>query len=166
MRGDSHEHELAFVTVGFAMSALALSAQSKPLIVVNPFTTAPDVAIPYDVKGLQAQTVAEFKVTLGKQFDIAAEAPATPQGVVYALDVQITGWRAGNAAKRLLVGMGSGRESADIQYSLTDTSGKKVLDRKDTIRTQFYSQGAGSVGTLAHPFADKMADRIKSAKLP
>lgn len=157
---------LALVTVGFAVSALALSAQSKPLIVVNPFTTAPDVAIPYDVKGLQAQTVAEFKVTLGKQFDIASEAPATPQGVVYALDVQITGWRAGNAAKRLLVGMGSGRESADIQYSLSDSSGKKVLDRKDTVRTQFYSQGAGSVGTLAHPFADKMADRIKSAKLP
>jgi hypothetical protein len=33
------------------------------------------------------------------------------------------------------------------------------------VRTNFYSQGAGSVGTLAHPIADKIADRIKEAKL-
>ena len=61
--------------------------------------------------------------------------------------------------------MGSGREASDIQYRVTDGAGKHVVDRKDTIRTNFYSQGAGSTGTLAHPIAQKIADRIKDAKL-
>ena len=102
---------------------------------------------------------------LGKQFDVVAEAPATAQGTVYTLDAQITGWRPGNAAKRLLLGYGSGREASDIEYQVTDSSGKKPIARQDTIRTNFYSQGAGSSGTLAHPIAQKIADRIKDAKL-
>jgi Domain of unknown function (DUF4410) len=153
------------LVVGLAISPVVTSAQDKPTIVVNVFTAAPDVVWPYDMKVMQAQSVAEFKVTLGKDFDIVAEPPASPRGNVYTLDAEITGWRAGNAAKRLIVGLGSGRESADIQYRVTDQSGKKVVDRKDTIRTNFYSQGAGSSGTLAHPFAQKIAERIKDAKL-
>ena len=61
--------------------------------------------------------------------------------------------------------MGSGRESSDVVYRVTDSGGAKVLDKKDTIRTNFYSQGAGSTGTLGHPIAQKIAERIKSAKL-
>jgi hypothetical protein len=102
---------------------------------------------------------------LGKEFEFVAEAPATPAGTIYTLGGEITGWRAGNVAKRLVVGLGSGRESSDISYHLTDGSGKKVLEKKDTVRTNFYSQGAGSTGTLAHPIAQKIADRIKEAKL-
>jgi hypothetical protein len=68
-------------------------------------------------------------------------------------------------AKRLVVGLGSGREASDLDYRVTDSSGKKVLERKDTVRTNFYSQGTGSTGTLAHPIAQKIADRIKEAKL-
>ena len=94
-----------------------------------------------------------------------AEASATPQGAVYTLDGEITGWRPGNAAKRLVVGLGSGREASDVQYRVTDRSGKKVVERQDTVRTNFYSQAAGSTGTLAHPIAQKIADRIKDAKL-
>jgi hypothetical protein len=102
---------------------------------------------------------------LGKAFDIVTEAPATPQGSIYTLDAEITAWRPGNAAKRLIVGLGSGREASDIQYRVTDGSGNKVLDRTETIRTNFYSQAAGSSGTLAHPIAQKIADGIKDAKL-
>jgi hypothetical protein len=144
---------------------MALFSQEKPVIVVQVFTAAADVVWPYDMKQMQAQAVAEFKVSLGKDFDIVAEAPATAKGNVYTLDAEITAWRPGNAAKRLIVGLGSGRESADIQYRVTDGSGRKVVERKDTIRTTFYSQGAGSTGTLAHPFAEKIAERIKDAKL-
>jgi hypothetical protein len=150
---------LAFCVAG------PLSAQTKPVFVVNPFTASADVALPYDLKQLHGQLVAELKVMLGKQFDVVAEPPSTPAGVVYTLDGEITGWRAGNAAKRLIVGLGSGRESADLQYKVSDASGKPVVDKKDTIRTNFYSQGAGSTGTLGHPFAQKIADRIKDAKL-
>jgi len=84
---------------------------------------------------------------------------------VYTVDGQVTGWRPGNAAKRLIVGLGSGRESTDLKYQVADAAGKKVVDTKDTIRTNFYSQGAGSIGTLAHPIAQKLAERIKDAKL-
>lgn len=153
------------VVVGLVLSAAGVSPQGKPLIVVQPFTAATSVTLPYDLKQMQGQLVAEFKVMLGKEFDIAAEAPTTPAGSVYTLAAEITGWRPGNAAKRILVGMGSGREASDIQYRMTDSSGKVVLDRKDTVRTNFYSQAAGSTGTLAHPIAQKIAERIKDAKL-
>jgi hypothetical protein len=154
-----------FLALALALPATADPAQAKPVIVVNIFTAAPEVVWPYDMKVMQAQTVAEFNVELGKEFDILAEPPGTPAGSVFTLDVRILAWRKGNAAKRVIVGLGSGRESADIHYRLIDSSGKTVIDRKDTIRTNFYSQGAGSVGTLVHPIAVKMADRISEAKL-
>jgi uncharacterized protein DUF4410 len=153
------------LVIGLAVSPVALFSQQKPVVVVHVFTTASGVELPYDLKLLNTQLLAEFKVMLGKEFVIVAEAPTTPQGTVYALDAEITGWRPGNAAKRLVVGLGSGREASDLQYQVTDGAGKKVLERKDTIRTNFYSQGTGSTGTLAHPIAQKIADRIKEAKL-
>jgi hypothetical protein len=153
------------LVVGLALSSAALSAQGKPVLVVNAFTTAPDVTLPYDMKLMHAQLIPEFKVMLGKDFDVVGEAPAAASGSVYTLNAEITGWRAGNAAKRLLVGMGSGRESSDVQYRVTDAAGNAVVERKDTIRTNFYSQTAGSTGTLAHPIAQKIAGRIKDAKL-
>jgi hypothetical protein len=61
--------------------------------------------------------------------------------------------------------MGSGREASDIRYRVTDGSGKKALERTETVRTNFYSQGSGSSGTLAHPIAQKIAEGIKDAKL-
>jgi len=153
------------VVPALALVSLGLSPPSKPVIVVKAFTAAPGVELPYDLKLMQTQLVAELKVMLGKDFDIASEPPATSEGTIYTLDGEIKAWRPGNAAKRLLVGMGSGRESSDIQYQVTNGSGNKVVDRQDTIRTNFYSQGAGSTGTLAHPVAQKIADRIRDAKL-
>ena len=84
---------------------------------------------------------------------------------MYTLNGEFKAWQPGNAAKRILVGMGSGRESSVISYQLTDAPGKKVVEHTDTIRTNFYSQNAGSTGTLAHPIAQKISDRIKGAKL-
>jgi hypothetical protein len=153
------------VVVGLTLFAIGLSSQSKPVIVVKPFTMAKGVELPYDMKMIQSQLVPELKVMIGKEFDIQAEAPASPSDTVYTLDGEFKGWRAGNAAKRLMIGMGSGRESSDLAYQLADASGKKVVERQDTIRTNFYSQNAGSTGTLAHPIAQKIADRIKEAKL-
>ena len=153
------------IAVVLTLSVTALASQGKPVIVVNAFTKSAGVELPYDMKLMQTQLVPEFKVMLGKQFEIVTEAPTTAQGTVYTLDAEITAWRPGNVAKRVLVGLGSGREASDIQFRVTDGSGKQVLDRKETIRTNFFSQGAGSTGTLAHPIAQKIADRIKDAKL-
>jgi len=151
--------------VGLLVATVGSSAHGKRVIVVQPFTVATGLDLPYDMKLMQTQLVAELKVELGKEFTIAGESPAAADGMIYSLTGEITGWRPGNAAKRLLVGMGSGREASDIQYRVTDSSGQKVIDQKDTVRTNFYSQGAGSSGTLAHPIAQKIASRIKDAKL-
>lgn len=151
--------------VVITLSTIGLSAQHKPTIVVQAFTAASGVELPYDLKTMQSQLVAELKVILGKEYDIVAETPASPAGSIYALGGEITGWRPGNAAKRFIVGLGSGREASDIQYRVTDDTGRKVLERQDTIRTNYYSQATGSTGTLAHPIALKIADRIKDARL-
>lgn len=161
---------------GLALASLSLVAQEKPtaptepvkksLIVVNTFTAAASVSWPYDMTELQRQTIAEMKTKLGAQFDIVAEAPVIAPEHVYTLNGEVVGWRAGNAAKRFLIGMGSGREAADIHYWITNETGKTVLDKKDTIRSEFWGNAfAGSVGQLAHPFADKISNRIRDAKL-
>jgi hypothetical protein len=155
---------LRYVLAAILTLVPALSSQDKPTLVVNAFTTASGVELPYDLKQLHGQLVAELKVMLGKEFTVVAEAPTSAAGKVYTLDGEIVAWRPGNAAKRILVGMGSGRESSDIAYRVTDASGTKVVDKQDTIRTNFYSQ-AGSTGTLGHPIAQKIAERIRSAKL-
>jgi uncharacterized protein DUF4410 len=153
------------LVAGLVVCAADGSSQGKRVIVVEPFSLAAGVELPYDIKQLQAGLVADLKVQIGKEFEIVAEAPAAPQGSVYKLTAEITGWRPGNAAKRLLVGMGSGREASDIHYRVADSAGQQIIDSTDTVRTNFYSQGAGSVGTLVHPIAQKIAERIKDAKL-
>jgi hypothetical protein len=152
------------IALALVVSTIGVGSQEKPKLVVNAFTVAPGIELPYDMKLLQTQLVAELKVEL-KDYSVSSEPPSASEGTVYALNGVITGWRPGNAAKRLFVGMGSGREASDIEFNVADSSGKKVLERKETIRTNFYSQGAGSSGTLAHPIALKVADRIKEAKL-
>lgn len=107
------------------------------MIVVKAFAAAAGVELPYELKLMQTQMVAELKVMLSKRFDTVTEVPATPQGAIYTLDGEIAAWRPGNAAKRLIVGLGSGREASDIQYRVTDGLGKKVLEREDTVRTNF-----------------------------
>jgi len=136
----------------------------KPAIAVTVPTAAEGVSWPYDMKQLQAQLVAELKVMLGDDFAVSDAGESSRTGG-YVVKVEVESWRAGNAAKRVLVGLGSGREAADIRYEVADSSNKTIVDHKDTIRTNFYSQGAGSTGTLAHPLAQKIADRIKDARL-
>jgi hypothetical protein len=140
-------------------------AQDKAAIVVHTFTAIPGQPWPYDMKQMAAQTVAELQRKDGKRFDIAMDTPAS-QVKIYTLDGEVSEWHPGNRAKRLVVGMGSGRETAKIHYWLTDASGKKVFEHTDTIRAAFWGNGyADSVGQLAQPFADKIADRLAEAKL-
>lgn len=167
---------IVLLACGLAVAGLTLFAQDKPavppetpknsVIVVNLFTAAGNVSWPYDMKEMQRQTIAEMKTKLGTQFDIVTEAPVVAPAHLYTLNGEVVGWRAGNAAKRAFIGMGSGREAADIHYWITDQTGEKRLDKKDTIRTEFWGSAfAGSVGQLAHPFADKISNRIRDAKL-
>jgi hypothetical protein len=150
---------LAFLVVG------QIKAQQKPAIVVHPFTTAAGTSWPYEMKQMTLQTVAELQNKDGKKFDISADAPAG-HSHIYTLDGEIEQWHPGNRAKRMLVGMGSGRETAKIHYWLTDETGKRVFEHEDMIRAEFWGNAyAESVGQLAHPFADKIAERLTQAKL-
>jgi hypothetical protein len=152
------------LTLALTLAPIVAPAQTKPVLVVTTFTTAADVNLPYDMKLLQTQLLPEMKVEVGKTFDVVGEKPANGTNV-YTLTGEIVSWRPGNAAKRLLVGMGSGREAMDVQFKLTDGQGKTIIDRKETIRTNFYNQNSGSSGTLAHPIAQKLGDRIKEANI-
>jgi len=144
----------------------ASQIQSRGVVVVQEFSVSEKTGWPYDIKQLQSQTVAELRAKSVDKFDVLVGAPATARIHTYTLAGEILSWHPGNRAKRMMVGMGSGRETADIHYWLTDEQGKKVFDHKDTIRAEFWGNAyAGSVGELAHPFASKIAGRLTEAKL-
>lgn len=151
-----------------ALSVLAivpLRAQEKPTIVVQAFATAAGVSWPYDARQMTAQTIAELQHKDGNTFDVSSQAP-TGRSRVYTLNGEVLEWNPGNRAKRMMIGYGSGRETAKIHYWLSDQTGKKVFEHEDIIRAEFWgNEYAGSVGQLAHPFADKIATRLKEAKL-
>jgi hypothetical protein len=142
-----------------------LQAQEKPAIVVQSFTTANGVSWPYDMQRMTSQTLAELQTKDGKRYEISTAAPLS-RAHYYALSGEVLAWHPGNRAKRVLVGVGTGRETAKIRYWLADETGKKVFEHEDTIRAEFWgNEYADSVGQLAHPFADKIAGRLAQAKL-
>jgi len=142
-----------------------LQAQEKPSIVVQPFTTANGVSWPYDMQRMTSQTLAELQTKDGKKYEISTAAPLS-RAHYYSLNGEVLAWHPGNRAKRMLVGVGTGRETAKIRYWLADETGKKVFEHEDTIRAEFWgNEYADSVGQLAHPFADKIAGRLAQAKL-
>ena len=69
------KHSILLLLVALLVAVTGY-AQEKPIIVVHAFTTAPDVAWPYDMKQMQAQTVAEMKAKLIKRFDVVDTVPA------------------------------------------------------------------------------------------
>jgi len=138
-----------------ALATLLASTPAHAQVVVQEFK--PKVDFPYDLKQLQIQTVVECK---------KKNIPIADANGGYTLDGEIVEWHAGNRATRLLVGMGSGRETAKIHFWLTDPSGKKVLDHSDTIRQSVWGGGyTPSAGELVQPFAVKIAQRLAESKL-
>jgi Domain of unknown function (DUF4410) len=155
---------LTIAVLSAVLFAPFLQGQDKPTIVVRNFNKSESVAWPYDMKQLAFQTIAELQRKDGTQFTISSDAPSSGDAW-YSLDGEVLDWHPGNRATRILLGMGSGRETAKIHYWLADSSGKKVFEHTDTIRAAFWgNEYASSVGQLAQPFADKIADRIKHVK--
>ena len=149
------------ILVGFSA---ARPQVDKPTLVVQTFTLASGVNWPYDMKQLQVQTVTELKLKAGDQYNVLTEVPNAEEHT-YTLQGEVLEWRAGNRAKRMMVGMGSGREEAKIHYWLMEKDGKKVFEHTDTIRQAFWGNAyANSVGELAQPFADKIAERLKTRR--
>jgi hypothetical protein len=150
-----------------ALGLAAAQAQDKPAVVIHPFTVAPGVDFPYEMNQLQTAAIAEIKSKDGEKFDVIAEVIPN-RNRVYLLDGEIKEWYKGNTAERMAIAPGSmaGWEHARIHYWLTDKEGKRIFQRTDTIRPMFMRNAHGkNVGTLAHPFGLKIAERLKSAKL-
>jgi hypothetical protein len=82
------------IVIALVVSTIG-AAQEKRVLVVRAFTVAKGVELPYDMKLMQTQLVAELKVELGKDFSLTSEPPSAPEGTIYALDGIITGWRPG-----------------------------------------------------------------------
>lgn len=126
----------------------------EALVAVREFKTNAD--FPYDFKQLQIQTVIELK---------KRNVPAGDADGTYTLEGEVVQWKAGNRATRMLIGFGSGRESAKIHYWLIDQNGTKVFERTDTIRQSIWGGAAvPSAGQLVQPFAIKIAERIAGSK--
>lgn len=152
--------------IAFSLIPFRLVGEDKPTIVIRLFTAAADVAWPYDMTLMQTQAVGEIKAKTGKEYTVTAETPAASSAHVYVLEGEILAWHPGNRAERMLVGYGTGRENADIHFWLTDDTGKKVFEQKDTIKAEFWGNAyAGSVGQLSHPLASKIAHRLSHMKL-
>jgi hypothetical protein len=156
---------LAFALALIPAPSYAQNKPVRPVLLVNVFTLAPKVVWPYDMNQLQLQTITELKLKDGEKFEVVKEvSKETPAS--YVLDGEVLEWHAGNKATRMFVGMGSGRETAKIHYWLTGQDGKRVFEHTDTIRQAFWgNEYASSVNQLAQPFADKIAGRLKEAKL-
>ena len=143
---------MVIIGLAIALAPILANAQTKPVVVVGTFSVAKGVPWPYDMKQLQAETIAELKVKDGKEFNVTAKSPKGTEAEVYTLQGKILSWHPGNKAKRLFVGLGSGREVAKIRYWLTNEKGKQVFTHTDTIRAAFWGNAyAGSVGQLAQP---------------
>jgi hypothetical protein len=142
-------------------------AQEKPALVVHAFTLASGVQFPYEMSQLQGEAITELKDKDGAQFDVVRDA-APNQSRVYTLDGEVLEWHKGNTAERLLIAAGSvaGRENAKIHYWLADKDGKKIFEHTDTVRQGFMKNThEKNSGTLGQPFAEKIAERLKEAKL-
>ena len=156
---------IAMVLALASLSGAAMLAQERTTIVVKPFTLATGVSWPYDMEKMTTQLRAEMQNKDGKKFGVETEVPSGA-GHYYVLQGEVTEWHPGNRAKRVLVGVGTGRETAKIRYWLSDGNGKRVFEHEDTIRAEYWgNEYADSVGQLAHPFADKVSARLGEAKL-
>lgn len=153
-----------------SVAALALVpawAQDKPVVVIHAFAVASGVTFPYKMDELQTKAIAMLKDKDGALFDALSAAPTVP-ACVYTLDGEVLEWHKGNTAERMLIAMGSvaGRENAKIHYWLTDKDGKKIYENTDTIRQGFMKNvHEKNVGMLGTPFAEKLTERLKEAKL-
>lgn len=150
-----------------AVAFVPLGAQEKPVLVVHPFTIASGVDFPYDMKDLQTQAIEEINAKNPDEFNAVSDTAAA-QARVYVLDGEVLEWHKGNKAERLFIAGGSvtGRENAKIHFWLTDKDGRKVYETTDEIRQLFMrNRKEKSAGTLNRPFADKLSERLKEAKL-
>lgn len=155
------------LTFVVALGLVPARAQEKPALVVHAFTVASGVTFDYDMNDLQTQTIGEIKEKNADQFAEVTD-KSSNLARVYTLDGEVLEWHKGNTAERMLIAAGSvaGRENAKIHFWLTDKDGKKVFETTDIVRSLWMrNRKMKSTGMLARPFREKIAERLKDAKI-
>lgn len=158
---------LMSLTFVVTLGLVPARAQEKPALVVHAFVVASGVKFPYDMNDLQTQTIGEIKDKNKDQFAEVSD-KAINQERVYTLDGEVLEWHKGNTAERMLIAAGTvaGRENAKIHFWLTDKDGKRVYEQTDVVRQLFMrNKHEKSTGMLARPFREKVAERLKDAKV-
>ena len=139
------------------------------MLVVRAFDVRPGVQWPYDLKQMQTATVTRLRKEeeVHTALDIVAEPLSDTIVPLYTLAGEVLSWQAGSRTKRLVIGLGTGRESAEIRFWIVDGGGAKVFERKETIRAALMGNSvAASAGQLVDPFVSKIAERLVDSEWP
>ena len=138
----------------------------KP-IVIKAFTASVKGAagLPEAVRGSVVQTLKDdgtFKSIIKEE-----EAKDAPAG--YVLEGDLINFEAGNAAKRLMVGFGSGRSHAVFGFVLKDAAGQVVWKKQIKQTASFWFNGTTSSAAeraeLPDGLAKKLMEELKKSQV-
>jgi hypothetical protein len=97
------------------------------------------------------------------------ERAAGNRGII-EISAELVDFAAGNMAKRMIIGLGTGRPHAGFNFSVKETATGKVLWTKTIKETASFWAGSMSSSTqrseLPDRVAKKLAEELKKAKLP
>jgi hypothetical protein len=162
---------LVFVSL-LVFPAISVNAHAKSVdlskpIMVKSFTANVKGAagLPEAVRGAVVQTMKDdgaFKSVLKEEE--AKDAPAD-----YILEGQLVNFEAGNAAKRLMVGFGSGRSHAIFDFVVKEASTGQVVWQKSIKQTaSFWFNGTTSSAAeraeLPDGLAKKLVEELKKSR--
>jgi ABC-type uncharacterized transport system auxiliary subunit len=156
-----------FMLLVASVDANAKSVDPSKPIMVKSFTASVKGAagLPEAVRGAVIQTLKDdgtFKSVLKEE-----EAKGAPAD--YVLEGTLVNFEAGNAAKRLMVGFGSGRSHAVFEFVVKEASTGQVVWQKSIKQTaSFWFNGTTSSAAeraeLPDGVAKKLVEELKKSK--
>jgi len=162
-------HSLGLLVFSFLLvnCAVPVYGSNKSLdlsqpIIVKSFTAKVKGAagLPEAVRGAVVQTMRDdgaFKNVLTEADATASSAPQPN----YILEGELVDFAAGNAAKRLMVGLGSGRSHARFEFSLKNSSTGEVVWQKSIKQTaSFWFNGTTSSAAERAELPDGLAKQL------
>jgi uncharacterized protein DUF4410 len=148
-----------FLLVAICIDANANSVDPSKPVVVKQFTASVKGAagLPEAVRGAVIQTLKDdgtFKSVLKEEE--AKDAPAN-----YVLEGQLVDFDPGNAAKRLVIGLGSGRSHATFDFVVKEVSTGQVVWQKQIKQTaSFWFNGTTSSAAERAELPDGLAKKL------
>ena len=157
---------VSLLVLGLSSPVSAGSVDLSKSLVVKQFTASVKGAagLPEAVRGSVVQTMRDDGAFKGVVKD--EEAKDAPAG--YVLEGVLTNFEAGNAAKRLMVGFGSGRSHAIFDFVLKDSTGNVVWKKSIKQTASFWFNGTTSSAAeraeLPDGLAKKLVEELKKAQ--